>query len=63
MRVVYKGNAITTYGDRVSITDREGREVYNDTNGSIKTEEEAKQFLKEFMKGGESNGRVSQQSW
>lgn len=53
MRVIYKGYAITTYGTgsigRVSITDREGREVLNENVTTLQTEEEAKQFLKDFL--------------
>ena len=52
MRVIYHGYALTTYGPgRVSITDREGREVYSGENASLRTEEVAKEYLKEYLKG------------
>lgn len=51
MRVIYKGCAATTYGkESLSITDKDGKEVFHTNNREVNTEEELKAFLKTFVK-------------
>ena len=59
MRVIHNGYALTAYGKgRVSITDREGREVFKADDTPFDSEDAARQFLKDFLKGGCKDGRV-----
>ena len=55
MRIIYRGYAVTTYGQtRLSVTDREGKEIFtnSDKNSIIKAETESglREFLKSFIK-------------
>lgn len=52
MRVIYHGYALTMYGkSSMSITDREGREVEHSNDFKAMTEDEAKKYLKDYLKG------------
>lgn len=55
MRVIYRGYAVTTYGQtRLSVSDKEGKEIFtsNDKNSIIKAETDSglREFLKSFIK-------------
>lgn len=52
MRVIYHGYALTTYGkSSMSITDREGREVEHSNDFEPLAEDDAKKYLKNYIKG------------
>lgn len=62
MRVIYNGYAATTYGKAsLSVTDREGREIYHtdNRNDELCDEKGLKDIIKIALKGGKidvSNG-------
>ena len=51
MRLIYKGCAITTYGKgSMSISDREGKQVFQTSERTVETEDEVRAFLKTYIK-------------
>lgn len=51
MRVIYKGCAATVFStSSLSITDKDGKEVYFTKDRTVETEEELKDFLKQYVK-------------
>lgn len=51
MRIIHNGCAATTFGAKsLSISDREGREVFRTDDRKVETEEEVKAFLKAYIK-------------
>lgn len=51
MRLIYRGCAVTTYGNKcLSISDRDGKQVYQTSDRTVNTEDEVRQFLKDYVK-------------
>lgn len=51
MRLIYKGYAVTTYGkSSLSVTDRDGKEIFHTDERDVNTEDELRAYLKEFLR-------------